>query len=85
MTAADTSRENYAKHYDRLDTLRFQVYDFICREPGSDDITIARSLHKDINSITPRVTELIGEGLVFAERSTNMKGNTARRTFPRSA
>lgn len=83
MTAADSSRENYARYFKRLDTLRFQVYDYICKEPGADDITIARGLHKDINSITPRVKEPNDCGLVFTERSVNIRGNTARRSFPR--
>ena len=84
MTAADTSREAYAKHWRDLDTLRFRVYDFICRDPGCDDITIAKELGRDINSITPRVHELIEAGLVDTVKADNVKGNTARRSYPRS-
>ena len=83
MTAADSSRENYARYFKRLDTLRFQVYDYICQNHGADDITIAKDLHKEINSITPRVTELNDIGLIFTEQSVNIRGNTARRSFPR--
>jgi DNA-binding MarR family transcriptional regulator len=83
MSAADNSREAYAKHWRRLDTLRFEVYDFICRDPGNDDITIAKELGRDINSITGRITELVKEGLVATVNCPNVKGNTARRTYPR--
>lgn len=84
MTASDTSRENYRRYYDRLDTIRFQVYDMICREPGLDDISYARLMNMEINSITPRIHELAEAGLVDIRRGENVKGNTARRTFPRA-
>lgn len=83
MTAADSSRENYARYYKRLDTLRYHVYEYICMNNGADDITIAKDLHKEINSITPRVKELNDVGLIFTKQSVNVKGNTARRSFPR--
>ena len=84
MTAADASREAYAKVFPKLDTLRFHVCEAICQDPGLDDISYAKMLNKDINCITPRIGELEKAGLISTEvKAKNVRGNTARRSFPR--
>ncbi|MBQ7701548.1 MAG: helix-turn-helix transcriptional regulator [Candidatus Methanomethylophilaceae archaeon] len=82
MSMAENSREMYAKYSTNFDTLRFRVFDLICRDPGLDDQQIADSLNIEINSVTGRVTELRKAGLVSTVQSKNRKGNTARRSYP---
>lgn len=82
MTAADSSREAYAKHWKRLDTLRYKVYEEICRQPGLDDLSYANILHLEINSVTGRIHELKEAGLINTVTASNVKGNTARRSYP---
>lgn len=84
MTMAESSREVYARYSNNFETLRFRVFDLICRDPGLDDQQIAEALNKEINSITGRITELRKMGLVDTVTAKNRKGHTARRTYPKA-
>lgn len=80
---ADNSEEAYKKAFNtnRIDVLRFRVFDLIKHNPGLMDEEIAQKLGAPINSITGRVKELHDAGLIEFDNGKNGRNNTCRRSY----
>ncbi len=82
---AENSEEAYKKAFNtqKLDVLRYRVYQAIRGAPGLTDEEIAAKVGSPINSITGRVKELHDAGLITYENTKNGRNNTCRRSFPK--
>lgn len=81
---ADNSAEAYTKAFNtnRLDALRYRVFQAILRTPGMMDEEIAAVVGAPINSVTGRVKELHDHGLIEFDNAKNRRNNTCRRSYP---
>ncbi|MBE6524456.1 MAG: helix-turn-helix transcriptional regulator [Thermoplasmata archaeon] len=79
----DNSADAYRKAFntDRINVLRYRVYETIRDNPGLMDEEIAQKLGSPINSITGRVKELHDVGLIEFDNGKNGRNNTCRRSY----
>ena len=83
----ENSADAYRKAFntDRINVLRYRVYETIRDNPGLMDEEIAIKLGSPINSITGRVKELYDHGLIEFDNAKNGRNNTCRRSYIKGA